>query len=110
MILSTYKVVKEVCHMYYNLSKKEYNEYGKKFNKSFIGKQLYIGYITSFLFGCICMGIMGFDLGYRSIEKFEVTLFDIALIIYAGFSLVECVLKQIEYRKELKQYISEKNK
>lgn len=96
--------------MNYNLTKKEYNEYGNKFNKTYIGKHLYVGYIASFLFGCICMGIMGFDVGYSSIEKFEVTLFDIVLIIFAGFSLIEGILKQIEYRSELKQYIIEQNK
>ena len=96
--------------MYYNLTKKDYKSYEKKFNRTYIGKQLYIGVITSLLFGCILFGIAGFDIGYRSVEAFEITLFDIALFMVGGFSLIENVLKQFEYRRELKKYILEQNK
>lgn len=96
--------------MYYNLTKKEYKEFEKKFNKTYIGRQLYIGVITSLIFGCILFAIAGYDMGYRSVEYFEITLLDIALFMVGGFSLIENALKQSEYRRELKQYILEKNK
>ena len=96
--------------MYYNLTKKEYKEFEKKFNKTYIGRQLYIGVITSLIFGCILFAIAGYDIGYRAVEAFEITLLDIALFMVGGFSLIENVLKQAEYRRELKQYILEKNK
>ena len=62
------------------------------------------------MFVLILFGIAGFDIGYRSVESFEIIMFDMALFLVGGYSLLETVLRQVEYRAELKQYILEQTK
>lgn len=89
--------------MYYNLTKEQYKEYAKKFNKTVIGKQYSQEKLIGLILGCILWGTAGFRAGYN----FEITLIEIAFLIMGGFVLVEGVLNDLEYRRELKNYILE---
>jgi len=55
-------------------------------------------------------GIGGGIVGYNSVETFQIGLSDFTLFFIGGLCLLESVLWHIEYRKELKKYIIEKNK
>lgn len=96
--------------MYYDLTKNEYKKHEKEFNKTYIGKQLSNARLIPGLFGCILWGIAGGIIGYNFVDAIEITLTELSLFFIGGLSLMECVLWHIEYRKELKNYIIEKNK
>ena len=93
--------------MYYNLTKEQYKEYAKKFNKTVIGKQYSQDKITSLIIGCILWGVAGFLVGYNSVEALTISLTEIGLFLVGGFVLVEGVLNDLEYKRELKNYILE---
>ena len=96
--------------MYYSLTKNEYKKFEKDFVKTYVGKQYAIGRLTSAIIGCVFWCIAGGIIGYNSVETFQVSISDFALLFIGGLCILESVLWHIEYRKELKNYILEKNK
>lgn len=97
--------------MYYKLTEKEYKEYMKEFNKTYIGKLLHQDYLVAFITGCILLFASGGFIGFKAaFGAFEVTLFNIALFLIGGFAEMESIIKNIKYKDELKEFIIEKNK
>lgn len=96
--------------MYYDLTETEYKKYEKEFKKTYIGKQYNITRLSTKTIGCVLCLICGFILGYNSIETFKVTLNEFLLFFLGSFCLLLDFLCDLEYKKELKNYIIEKNK
>lgn len=96
--------------MYYDLKKDEYMEYEKKFKSTYVGKQLFQARMMPAILGCILWGIGGGIVGYNSIDSIQFPLSSVAFFLIGGLTLLESVLWHIEYRKELKNYITKKTK
>jgi len=95
---------------YYDLTKEEYKNNEKQFKKTYIGQQFFNARLVQAIIGCVLWGISGWTIGYYSVEELTVTLPEFALLFVGGICLLASVLWHIEYRKELKKYIIEKNK
>ena len=93
---------------YYDLTKEQYKKFEKEFKKLYVSKQYTNAQLVSGIIGCILWGLAGGIIGYNSIEAIQVGLNEIALFFIGGSCLLESFLLQIEYKKELKNYIIEK--
>ena len=96
--------------MYYKLKKEEYLEYEQKFKQTYVGKQIFHARLIQTITGATLWGIAGFSIGYNSTENFQTSLNDFVFIFMGGLFLLVSVLWHIEYRRELKDYISKENK
>lgn len=95
---------------YYDLTKEEYKKFEKQFKKTYIGQQFFNVRLGQTIIGCILWGLAGGIIGYYSVEELTVTLPEFTLLFVGGICLLASVLWHIQYRKELKKYIIEKNK
>ena len=83
----------------YELSKKEYKEVSKEFQKTYYGKNLLIGCIVLLVIACVALLYAGFQFGYN------MALTDLAMdaliigAILMGFDYVMIMLFNIELRK-----------
>lgn len=90
----------------YELSKKEYKEVSKEFQKTYYGKNLLIGCIVLLAIACVALFYAGFQFG-RNLALTDTVMN--ALIIGAilmGFDFVMIMIFNIELRK----YVESKKK
>ena len=99
--------------MYYNLSKKEYIEYSKKFKKTFLGKSRYRDYI-----GCSILDVyfiivlsIKFISGIITNTEYLISFNDLIIILLVIIFTTLNIITRIIYDNSLKEYIIEqKNK
>ena len=99
--------------MYYNLSKKEYIEYSKKFKKTFLGKSRYRDYI-----GCSILDVyfiivlsIKFISGIITNTEYLISFNDLIVILLVIIFTSLNIITRIIYDRSLKEYIIEqKNK
>ena len=97
--------------MYYNLTRKQYKNYEKKFRRTYIGSVLFIEQIITvivFMFVACDMIFVG-DMLSTILKAAGV---EVGITMYTGFAIALIILlgiiiivNQLSYRKELKQYI-----
>lgn len=96
--------------MYYSLNKKEYQKYEKNFKKTYIGEKYFISKIIPGVLSCTLWGIAGGIVGYNSIDSFEVPNSAFLFFFIGGIGILETILCEIEYTRELKNYINSSEK
>ena len=90
--------------MYFDLTKKEYKDYDKKFRKTYVGKKIYVVYILTLVLFCLMsVSILTLDIfsnGYKSIIDYIIPTCFLGIV-----SLVLVVHYEKLYYLELKDYI-----
>ena len=90
----------------YELTKKEYKEVSKEFQKTYYGKNLLIGCIVLLVIACVALFYAGFQFGYN------MALTDLAmsaLIIASILMSVDYVMIML-FNIELRKYVESKKK
>ena len=94
--------------MYFDLTKKEYKEYDKKFRKTYVGKKLFIVYVISLVMFCIT------TFGVLSLDFFTSTKDILRHVVPTCFLAVVFLIMVVYYEKlyyyELKDYINTRKK
>lgn len=94
--------------MYFDLTKKEYKEYDKKFRKTYVGRKLYIVYVISLImFAITTFGVLSLDFftNTKDILRHVVPTCFLALVF-----LIMVVHYEKLYYLELKDYIKSQKK
>ena len=96
--------------MYFDLTKKQFKEYEKKFRKTYIGKKIFTEYVLVTVFAClVCLPILFLDLFSNSFTTNEIRLIIstcfIGLMLFFGDLYYEKL-----YYLELKDYIKSQKK
>lgn len=94
--------------MYFDLTKKEYKDYDKKFRKTYVGKKLYAVYVLTLIMFCIT------TFGVLSLDLFTSTKDILGHVVPTCFLALVFLVMIIHYEKlyylELKDYIKSQKK
>lgn len=96
--------------MYYDLSQKEYQEYSKKFKKTFIGKSRFRDFIGCTIIGTIFLLFFTSYLimGVINIIDVEINFYSLTIILLTIIFMILEVVTRMMYDMALKEYINNK--
>jgi len=99
-------------NVYYDLTKQEYKKHESEFKKKYIGKTLFTRWLASYIVFIVFVFeiVFGLILDYINNIPIKLDMVDIFYIVGILLIGIITVLYQIEYRKELKDYIITKVK
>ena len=99
-------------NVYYDLTKQECKKHESEFKKKYIGKTLFTRWLASYIVFIVFVFeiVFGLILDYINNIPIKLDMVDIFYIVGILLIGIITVLYQIEYRKELKDYIITKGK
>ncbi len=97
--------------MYYNLTKEKYKNYEAEFKKTYVGSQCYKSMVSLFFGFIFLLLLIMFDYFLDSIDKvkFVLDVFSICDFIILFIVGIASFFQYLEYKREVKDYILNKN-
>ena len=97
--------------VYYNLTKEKYKKYEAGFKKTYVGSQCYKSMVSLYFGFIFLLLLIMFDYFLDSIDKvkFALDVFSICDFIVLFIVGIASFFQYLEYKREVKDYILNKN-